>query len=54
MSGTTNTNGKIITSREKTAAWQDIDHKEGQAKVPIPTKTGVIEAKDWVENGSKL
>ena len=47
-------NSKEITPREQHAAWQDIDHLEGQAKIPIPTEKGVEEAKDWVDNGSRL
>jgi hypothetical protein len=39
---------------EATAAWQDIDHVEGDGNVGIPSLKSVQDAKDWVDDGSKL
>jgi hypothetical protein len=42
------------TNNEGTAAWADIDKLKPHSKVGIPSLQSVIEAKDWVDNGSKL
>jgi hypothetical protein len=39
---------------EATAGWQDIERYTPHARVPIPTKIGVEEAKDYVDNVSRL
>jgi len=39
---------------ESTAGWQDIERYTPHAKVPIPSKEGVQEAKDYVDNVSRL
>lgn len=42
------------TNHEGTAAYADVEKKLKKSKVPIPSLDNVIEAKDWVDNGSKL
>jgi hypothetical protein len=32
----------------------DIEHLEGKGDVPIPSLEAIYDAKDWVDNGSKL
>lgn len=38
----------------ETDAFYKIDHKLKESKVSIPTIDAVVEAKDWVDNVSKL
>lgn len=42
------------TNSESTAAWADVDKEMPNSKVTIPSLENVIEAKDWVDNGSRL
>lgn len=42
------------TNNESTAAWADIDKLKPESKVSIPSLSNVEEAKDWVDNGSRL
>lgn len=42
------------TNNESTAAWADIDKIKPDSKVTIPSLDNVVEAKDWVDNGSRL
>lgn len=42
------------TNNEGTAAWQDCEEKGEVDKVNKPSVDRVIDAKDWVDNGSKL
>lgn len=42
------------TNNESTAAWADIDKLRPESKVSVPSLNNVIEAKDWVDNGSRL
>ncbi|MGL5677629.1 MAG: CDIF630_02480 family spore surface protein [Cellulosilyticaceae bacterium] len=37
-----------------TAATNDTDYKKAESQVSIPKDAGVEDAKDWVDNGSKL
>ncbi|NLL72472.1 MAG: DUF3787 domain-containing protein [Clostridiales bacterium] len=47
--------GKISpTNREGTAAWQNFEGFYKVDQVGKPSEEDVIEAKDWVDNGSKL
>lgn len=47
--------GKIRpTNREGTAAWQNFEGYYKVDQVGKPSEEDVIEAKDWVDNGSKL
>lgn len=47
--------GKIRpTNREGTAAWQNFEGFYKVDQVGKPSEEDVIEAKDWVDNGSKL
>ena len=39
---------------EGTAAWANIDSLQPESKVSIPSLDNVVEAKEWVDNGSKL
>lgn len=43
------------TNNEATAAWANIDKlKCEESKVSMPSLSNVQEAKDWVDNGSRL
>ncbi len=42
------------TNSEYSAAWADIDKLKPESKVSTPSLENVIEAKDWVDNGSRL
>ena len=42
------------TDNEGTAAWANEKHKQEPSNVSIPSNEMVIEAKNWVDNGSKL
>lgn len=39
---------------ENTAAWTDTEKVIGEAKVSVPSSTNTINAKEWVDDGSKL
>ena len=51
-------NSRLSSSKpiqsESTAGWQDIERYTPHAKVPIPSKVGLEEAKDYVDNVSSL
>lgn len=42
------------TDNEGTAAWANEKSKQKPSEVSIPSIENVIEAKNWVDNGSKL
>jgi len=42
------------TNKEVTAAYQNRAREYNVDKVNIPSLDDVVEAKDWVDNGSKL
>ena len=42
------------TNSQGTAAWANIDSLKPESKVSIPSLSSVEQAKDWVDNGSKL
>lgn len=42
------------TNNESTAAWADVDKLKPHSKVTVPSLDNVEEAKDWVDNGSRL
>jgi hypothetical protein len=42
------------TDNEGTAAWTNEETKQEHTDVVIPKMDGVLEAKKWVDNGSKL
>lgn len=44
----------VATNRENTAAWQNKDEEYPVDLVNKPSLDNVVEAKDWVDNGSKL
>ena len=44
---------KLVNSNE-TAAICDIEHTVTKAKVGVPSEQAVEDAKDWVDNGSRL
>lgn len=47
--------GKVEpTNKEGTAAWQNFEGFYKVDQVGKPCEEGVIDAKDWVDNGSKL
>lgn len=39
---------------ESTLAWTGANHYTKDANVPIPSSQAVQNAKDWVDNGSRL
>lgn len=49
---------RIHTSQKKqastTEAWANQAHMTQDANVSIPSDEAILEAKDWVDNGSKL
>ena len=47
-------NKRLLVGNESTAAWADVEKLKPHSKVSIPSIKGVEEAKDWVDNGSKL
>lgn len=42
------------TNRESTAAWQNSETEYKVDEVNKPSLDNVLDAKDWVDNGSKL
>ncbi|WP_334292573.1 DUF3787 domain-containing protein [Romboutsia lituseburensis] len=42
------------TNNAQTAAWADIDKLKPESKVSIPSLSNVEEAKEWVDDGSRL
>lgn len=42
------------TNKEETAAWQNFESTYKVDNVGKPSEMDVIDAKDWVDNGSKL
>ncbi|MDO5291684.1 MAG: DUF3787 domain-containing protein [bacterium] len=42
------------TNNERTAAWTDEAREIENSQVKIPATSCVEEAKDWVDNGSRL
>ncbi|MGL5331044.1 MAG: CDIF630_02480 family spore surface protein [Peptostreptococcaceae bacterium] len=42
------------TNNAQNAAWADVDKLKPESKVSIPSLSNVEEAKDWVDNGSRL
>ena len=41
-------------NNEYTAAWAETKNLKNNSNVSIPTLSNVEEAKDWVDNGSRL
>ena len=41
-------------NNEHTAAWADVDNIMPESQVTQPSLEDVINAKEWVDNGSKL
>lgn len=39
---------------ESTAAWADVDKLRDETNVSVPSLKSVEDAKDWVDNGSRL
>ena len=44
----------VPTNNEGTAAWQSCESKHPEDQVCKPSIERVIDAKDWVDNGSRL
>ena len=44
----------IPTNSEYSAAWAGTKNLKKESNVPIPPLSNVEEAKDWVDNGSRL
>lgn len=42
------------TNCECTAAWQNAESRDKEDNVHKPSAESVVDAKDWVDNGSKL
>ena len=47
-------NTDAATNRENTAAWQNKEQEYRVDEVNKPSIESVIDAKDWVDNGSRL
>ncbi|MDF2819698.1 MAG: uncharacterized protein K0R15_139 [Clostridiales bacterium] len=47
-------NSKESTNCEYSAAWSDVDKIKSHSEVTVPSEENVANAKDWVDNGSKL
>jgi hypothetical protein len=52
-------NNERLTSKEPiknegTAAWADANKLMKESQVNIPSENNVINAKEWVDNGSRL
>lgn len=45
---------RLEVGTESTAAWQDIDKLRDETNVSVPSLKAVNDAKDWVDNGSRL
>lgn len=45
---------KISHMSSSTEAWADHELTTSEAEVPIPSLDAIDDAKDWVDNGSKL
>ena len=45
---------KTPVNNEYTAAWADVDNIMPESQVTQPSLEDVINAKEWVDNGSKL
>ncbi|MDR1774467.1 MAG: DUF3787 domain-containing protein [Clostridioides sp.] len=45
---------KAYLTNKSTEAWADIEKLRPESKVPQPSNQAVEDAKDWVDNGSKL
>ena len=56
LSGKNNIRLKETTpmTNEYTAAWADVDNIIPESQVTQPSIEDVINAKEWVDNGSKL
>ena len=56
LSGKNNIRLKETTpvNNEYTAAWADVDNIMSESQVTQPSLEDVINAKEWVDNGSKL
>ncbi len=56
LSGKNNIRLKETTpvNNEYTAAWADVDNIMPESQVTQPSIEDVINAKEWVDNGSKL
>ena len=39
---------------EGTAAWADAERLMKETNINVPSETNVINAKEWVDNGSRL
>lgn len=42
------------TNNASTAAWADIEKLQPESKVSTPSLENVVNAKEWVDNGSRL
>jgi len=55
----TGANNKRLNScdpitNEGTAAWADAESLMEKTKVNVPSETNILNAKEWVDNGSRL
>lgn len=44
----------VLSAKESTAAWTGADHHTPKSNVVIPSSSAVHNAKEWVDDGSKL
>lgn len=47
-------NNKVPVGNAPDAAWSEIDKLRPNSKVSVPSIENVIDAKEWVDNGSRL
>ncbi|ROR27227.1 uncharacterized protein DUF3787 [Mobilisporobacter senegalensis] len=56
LSGRNNSrlNSKTPIHKENTAAWNETDKTIKPSNVSIPSQPNVVNAKEWVDDGSRL
>ncbi len=47
-------NSKDPIKNEGTAAWADAERLMKETQVNVPSERNIINAKEWVDNGSRL
>lgn len=47
-------NNKVPVGNAPNGAWSEIDKLRPHSKVSVPSVENVIDAKEWVDNGSRL
>lgn len=47
-------NNVDVINSSATAAYADVERTIEEGNVPIPSENDIVNAKEWVDNGSKL